>query len=86
MKEHGLPVQGCQLLKAKHKPTRHKPSPSRPNQWWGFTMTKIMIKEFGWVYVVIVLEWYTKKVMGHYSGLHVRVWHWLKALNKADYQ
>jgi len=33
MKEHGLMVHGSQLLKAKRKPTGHKPRPSRPNQW-----------------------------------------------------
>jgi len=83
MKEHGLAVRGSQLLKAKRKPTGHKPRTSRPNQWWGIDMTKVMIKGFGWVYVVIVLDWCTKKVVGHYAGLQARAWHWLAALNKA---
>lgn len=54
MKEHRLTARGSLLLKAKRKPIGHKPRPSRPNQWWGIDMTKVMIEGFGWVYVVIV--------------------------------
>jgi putative transposase len=46
-------------------------------------MTKGMIEGFGWVYVVIVIDWYTKKIVGHYAGLQSKAWHWLYALNKA---
>jgi len=46
-------------------------------------MTKVMIEGFVWVYVVIVLDWHTKKVVGHFAGLQARAWHWLAALNKA---
>ncbi len=44
-------------------------------------MTKVII-ESGWVYVVIVLDWYTKKIVGHYSGRQARSAEWLKALEK----
>lgn len=56
----------------KRKPTGHKPRPSRPNHWWGIDMTKVMIEGFGWVYVVIMLDWHSKKVVGHYAGLQAR--------------
>jgi putative transposase len=46
-------------------------------------MTKVMIEGFGWVYLVIVLDWHSKKVVGHYAGLQARAWHWLVALNRA---
>jgi hypothetical protein len=46
-------------------------------------MTKTMIEGFGWVYVVVVLDWHSKKVVGHYAGLQARAWHWLVALNRA---
>ena len=36
----------------------------------------------GWVYVVIVLDWYTKKIVGHYSGTRATSGEWLKALEK----
>lgn len=42
-----------------------------------------MIDGFGWVYVVIVIDWYTKKIVGHYAELQSKAWHWLIALNKA---
>ncbi|WP_156920984.1 DDE-type integrase/transposase/recombinase [Fundidesulfovibrio putealis] len=41
------------------------------------------VTSVGWVYVVIVLDWHTKKVVGHYAGLQARAWHWLAALNNA---
>lgn len=44
---------------------RSKPRPDRPNQWWGIDMTKA-ITDSGWAYVVVVKDWYTKKVVGHY--------------------
>ena len=83
MGKHDLLVKPNQKIKAKRKATRPKPRPERPNQWWGIDMTKVMIEGFGWVYVVIVLDWQTKKVVGHYAGLQAKSWHWLSALNKA---
>ena len=44
-------------------------------------MTKVMT-ESGWVYVVIVLDWYTKKIVGHHSGRQARTAEWLEALEK----
>ncbi len=44
-------------------------------------MTKVMT-DSGWVYVVIVLDWYTKKIVGHYSGKQARTGEWLEALEK----
>jgi len=83
MKENGLSVKPNLKLRARRKANSSKPKPVRPNQWWGIDMTKVMIDGFGWVYVVIVLDWYTKKVVGHYAGVQARSWHWLVALNKA---
>ena len=34
------------------------------------------------VYVVIVLDWYTKKIVGHYSGTRATSRDWLQALEK----
>ena len=49
-------------------------------------MTKVLIDGFGWVYVVLVLDWYTKKIVGHYAGLQAKTWHWLVALNASVQQ
>ena len=81
MKEHSLTVRPNQRLKAKRLSHRSKPRPDRPNQWWGIDMTKVMT-ECGWVYIVIVLDWYSKKVVGHYSGVQAKTCHWLEALER----
>jgi transposase InsO family protein len=67
MKENNLTVKRNQRLIAKRVSERPKPRPDRPRQWWGIDMTKVMT-DSGWVYVVIVLDWHTKKIAGHYSG------------------
>jgi putative transposase len=83
MKTNGLLVKPNLRLRAKRKASRPKPRPTRPNEWWGIDMTKVMLDGFGWVYVVVILDWRTKKVVGHYAGLQAKTWHWLSALNKA---
>jgi Integrase core domain. len=40
-------------------------------------MTKVMLEGFGRVYVVIVSDWYTKKIVDDYVGLQSKAWHWL---------
>jgi putative transposase len=60
MRAHRLLVTPNLRLKAKRTPTRGKPKPTKPNEWWGIDMTKVLVQGFGWVYTVIVLDWYTK--------------------------
>ncbi len=64
MREHNLTVKPNTRLIAKRVSERPKPRPDRPLEWWGIDMTKVMT-DSGWVYVVIVLDWYTKKIVGH---------------------
>ena len=42
MRQHGLLVQPNRRLKATRTPTRSKPQPTAPNQWWGIDMTKVL--------------------------------------------
>lgn len=87
MRECSLTVKSSAELKACRKPSRSKPRPTQPNQWWGIDMTKVMINGFGWIYVVVVLDWRTKKVVGHYAGPQAKTEHWLMALERAvDHQ
>lgn len=81
MKENNLTVKPNTKLIAKRVSERPKPKPDRPKQWWGIDMTKVMT-DSGWVYVVIVLDWYTKKIVGHYSGKQARTSEWLETLEK----
>ena len=83
MQKHKLLVKPNLRIKAKRTSGRSKPRPDRPNQWWGIDMSKVMIGGFGWMYLVIVLDWYTKKIVGYYAGLECRSRHWLEALDMA---
>jgi len=83
MREQQLLVKASTLLKASRTPSKGKPKPDKPNQWWGIDMTKVMVTDFGWMYIVVVLDWYTKKIVGHYVGLECRAKHWLEALDMA---
>jgi putative transposase len=65
MREHHLLVRPNRRLQAKRTPTRNKPKPTKPNEWWGIGATKVMVEGFGWVYVVLVLDWHTKKIVGY---------------------
>ncbi len=80
MQKHNLIVTQNTRLKAKRISDKKKPRPSCPNSWWGIDMTKVM-SENGWVYIVIVLDWYTKKIVGYHVGHRAVTKDWLHALN-----
>jgi putative transposase len=83
LREHHLLVTSNQRLRAKRTPTRSKPKPSRPNEWWGIDMTKVLVQGFGWIYLVVVLEWYTKAIVGYSAGMQSKARDWLTALDMA---
>jgi transposase InsO family protein len=83
LRQHALLVQPNPRLRASRTPTTSKPRPTRPNEWWGIDMTKVVVESFGWVYVVVVLDWYTKKFIGYHIGLQATTAHWLAALDMA---
>ena len=85
MKEHDLLVKPNWKLKAKRdsQNNRNKPHADRPNQFWGIDMTKVMIPSFGWLYVVVVLDWYTKKIIGFSISTRSRAHEWLDAIHMA---
>ena len=81
MRLHGLGVKRA-VLRAKRTPTGRKPRPERPCQWWGIDMTKVMT-ESGWLYIVLVVDWFSKKIVGYHAGCRSRSREWLHALNMA---
>jgi putative transposase len=83
IQEHHLVVQPQRKLKAKRTPMGSKPRPTRPNEWWGIDMTKVLVQGFGWVYIVMVLDWYTKTIVGYAAGIHYTAQDWLAALDMA---
>ncbi|MDQ7032483.1 MAG: IS3 family transposase [Desulfonauticus sp.] len=82
MKENGLLVSITQY-KAKRKPGRSKPKATKINQFWGTDMTKFLVQGVGWVYLVVVLDWYSKKVVGYKLDLRSRSHEWAQALEMA---
>ena len=83
MKEQDLIVTPNLRLKAKRGPIRPKPHAEHPNHFWGIDMTKIKMASWGWLYLTIVLDWYTKEIVGYHLGLQSKTEDWLKALNRA---
>jgi transposase InsO family protein len=82
MKQHGLLVQ-IKYYKAKRTPQGTKPKATHKNHWWGSDMTKFYVHTVGWVYLVIVLDWFTRKIVGHSFGLQPKTGLWIDALQMA---
>jgi putative transposase len=83
IREHHLLVMPNRHLRAKRTPTSRKPQPTKPHEWWGIDMTNVMVEGVGWRYIVVVLDWYTKTIVGHYAGLRCTARHWLQAIDRA---
>ena len=83
MRKNDLLVKPNLRLKAKRTSTKAKPRPTRPNEWWGIDMTKVLVQNFGWIYVTVVLDWFSKKIVGYHIGPQSKARHWLEALNMA---
>jgi len=82
MQEHNLIVKQKRYA-AKRTTTHAKPKPTQVNQWWGIDMTKFIIPILGWVYLVVVLDWYTRKIVGYKVSLQCKTSDWLDALHMA---
>ena len=69
MQEHQLLVKAHRILKAKRATYPSKPKATCPNQIWGTDMTKVKLPHIGWAYIVLVLDWHSKKIFGHSFAL-----------------
>lgn len=69
MKENHLLVPKNRFLKAPRKAKTQKPRTVIPNRYWGIDMTKVMIPAFGWVYLHVVIDWGTKKLLSAHMSL-----------------
>jgi transposase InsO family protein len=83
MKEENLLVYPEVRLRAKRGPIKPKPTADRPNQFWGIDMTKIRMATWGWLYLTIVLDWYSKEIVGYSLNLQSKTDDWLNALEIA---
>jgi putative transposase len=46
-------------------------------------MTKVLVEGFGWIYIVVVLDRYTKVVVGYHVGIRCTSQQWVAALDMA---
>jgi putative transposase len=46
-------------------------------------MTQVVVEGFGWVYIVVLLDWCTQTIVGYYAGMQGAARHWLAALDMA---
>jgi transposase InsO family protein len=83
MLQNNLLVPKNQRLLAPRKATTTKPKTKEPNRYWGIDMTKIMIPSYGWVYVHVVLDWGSKKLLSSRMSLSSKASDWIDALNDA---
>ena len=82
MKKNKLLVTKETRLRAKRTQMKGKPKPQKPNEVWGIDMTKIKT-EIGWVYVHVVLDWYSKKIVGTSLSLTSKTQDWLSTLDQS---
>ena len=46
-------------------------------------MTNVKLPHIGWAYIVLALDWHSKKIVGHSIALRSKTQDWLDALNSA---
>ena len=68
--------------RAKRKVSHPKPKANYPNQIWSTDMTKIRIGSWGWYYLVMVLDWFTKEIIGYRLSLQSKSSDWQQALEE----
>ncbi len=83
MKISDLLIKPNLLLRANRTPQRDKPRPQRLNEWWGIDMAKIWLRHLGWVYVTIVIDWLSKKIVGYCIDSKSKSSDWLTAVDMA---
>lgn len=82
MKDNKLLVTKQTRLRAKRTPIKAKPKAVKPNELWGIDMTKVKLASTGWAYIVLVVDWYSKRIVGSHVDIRSKTADWLKALDK----
>jgi putative transposase len=80
MQANRLLVKERRILRAKRENLPSKPKSTKPNQIGETDMTKVKLPHVGWAYIVLVLDWHSKKIVGHSIGLRSKAQDWLDAL------
>ena len=83
MRENDL-LCSVKRCKAKRRSNNgKKPRAVRPLQFWGIDMSKVMIQCLGWAYFVVIIDWYSRRVVGWSLKLRSRSSDWLEVLEEA---
>ncbi|HPA19906.1 MAG TPA: IS3 family transposase [Verrucomicrobiae bacterium] len=80
LRENNLLAVDTRRLRATRVPGRSKPRATEPNRLWGIDMTKICVESWGWLYLVVVLDWASKKIVGWDLATTSKTADWLRAL------
>jgi putative transposase len=86
LKENRLLSVNLRKLRAKRTVGRAKPRCTEPNRLWGIDMTKIKVESWGWLYLVVVKDWASKKIVGWSLSSTSKTTDWLDALQMAGRQ
>lgn len=79
IKEHELSVTQ-KRYQSISKSSHPKPKSSYPNPIWGTDRIKIKIGIWGWYYLVIVLDWFTRKIIIYHLSFQSKSRDWQEAL------
>lgn len=83
LRENHLLATQTRNNKAKRTPSCSKPRTSKPNDIWGIDMTKVMVESWGWVYLHVVFDWGSKKIVNWQLSPRSKTADWLEALSGA---
>ena len=64
-REPQLLVQPNMRLQARRSSAGRTPRPTKPYAWRGIEMTKVWGEGVGWIYIVVILDCYTKMIVGY---------------------
>ena len=83
LKENRLLAMNRRKLKALRSSRYSKPSTDTPNELWGIDMTRVKVDSWGWLYLVVVKDWGSKKIVGWSLSTTSKTRDWLNALEQA---
>ncbi len=71
------------LHKVQRVLVRRKPNADKPRQFLDIDIAKFMVNALGWVYLVIVLNWWAKKIVRWDIALRSKTEDWKRAIDTA---
>lgn len=82
MKQENLCVKRKQIIR-QSRPKRRKIQASKPKTIYGIDMTKFLVEGYGWLYLIVMMDWFTKRIVGYRVHTRCRTQEWLEVLRDA---